>query len=321
MLTTDLSLKFDPEYRKISERFLENPEEFEKAFARAWFKLTHRDMGPRARYLGDLVPDEVLIWQDPIPAPDYKLINNKDSKKLKTAILETDLSVSDLVRTAWASAGSFRDTDMRGGANGARVRLSPQKDWAVNDPASLETTLSTLETVQRQFNESLSAGKQVSLADVIVLGGAAAIEKAAQAAGYEVEVPFRAGRGDASQEQTSIPTFAFLEPEADAFRNYISSDARLSPTEHLIDRADTLTLTAPEMSVLVAGMRALDANADNSKHGVFTTRPGTLSNDFFVNLLDLNTKWKPSGDGVYEGFDRATGERKWTATEVDTGDC
>lgn len=317
MFTTDLSLKFDPEYRKVSERFLENPKEFEKAFARAWFKLTHRDMGPRARYLGAMVPAEEMIWQDPVPAPDYKLINAKDARKLKAAILETDLSVSELVEAAWASAASFRDTDARGGANGARVRLSPQKDWAVNNPASLAKTIATLEKVHADFNAGLSGGKQVSFADTIVLGGAAAIEKAAKDAGVDVEVPFTPGRGDATQELTDESSFAFLEPAADAFRNYFSDNARLTPAQHLVDRADTLTLTAPEMTVLIGGMRALDANTGDGKHGVFTDRPGVLSNDFFVNLLDLNTEWKPAENGVYEGFDRAGGERKWAATEVD----
>jgi catalase-peroxidase len=319
MLTTDLSLKEDPKYREISQRFLKNPKEFELAFAKAWFKLTHRDMGPRARYLGSAVPAELLIWQDPIPAVDHPLIDERDVEKLKSEILDSGLGVSELVRTAWASAASFRGTDMRGGANGARIRLAPQKSWAVNDPAALAKTLKRLEAIQKDFNGGLSGGKQVSLADVIVLGGGAAVEKAAKAAGYDVKVPFAPGRGDATQEQTDAESFAPLEPKADGFRNYYSTDSRLSPTEGLVDRADMLTLTVPEMTVLVGGMRALGANAGGSKHGVFTDRTGTLSNDFFVNLLDMSTKWQKSAktEGVYEGLDRATGKLRWTATPVD----
>jgi catalase-peroxidase len=319
MLTTDLSLKEDPKYREISQRFLKNPKEFELAFAKAWFKLTHRDMGPRARYVGSAVPAEALIWQDPIPSVDHPLIDERDVEKLKAEILDSGLGVSELVRTAWASAASFRGTDMRGGANGARIRLAPQKSWAVNDPAALAKTLKKLEAVRKDFNEELAGGKQVSLADVIVLGGAAAVEKAAKDAGYDVEVPFAPGRGDATQEQTDAESFAPLEPKADGFRNYYSKDSRLSPTESLVDRADMLTLTVPEMTVLVGGMRALGANAGGSKQGVFTNRPGTLSNDFFVNLLDMNTKWQKSSktEGVYEGLDRASGKLRWTASPVD----
>jgi catalase-peroxidase len=320
MLTTDLSLKADPAYREISQRFLQNPEEFELAFAKAWFKLTHRDMGPRARYLGDQVPAEMLLWQDPIPAVDHPLIGDRGVEKLKAEILASGLTVPELIRTAWASAASFRGTDMRGGANGARLRLAPQKDWAVNDPAELARVLETLEGIQQGFDGGLLGGNaKVSLADVIVLGGAAAIEKAANDAGYEVDVPFTPGRADASQEQTDVESFAALEPTADGFRNYYGAGSRLPPTESLVDRADLLTLTVPEMTVLVGGMRALDANTGGSDHGVLTDRPGTLSNDFFVNLLDMSTKWEKSSEmeGVYVGRDRATGEPKWTATSVD----
>jgi catalase-peroxidase len=319
MLTTDLSLREDPAYREISQRFLKNPKEFELAFAKAWFKLTHRDMGPRARYLGAEVPAEVLIWQDPIPPVDHPLIDERDIEKLKAEILDSGLTVPELVRTAWASAASFRGTDMRGGANGARIRLAPQKDWAVNDPASLAKTLKKLEAIRKDFNDELSGGKQVSLADVIVLGGTVAVEKAAREAGYAVKVPFAPGRGDATQALTDAESFAPLEPKADGFRNYYAKDSRLSPTESLVDRADLLTLTVPEMTVLVGGMRALGANAGGSKHGVFTDRPGTLTNDFFVNLLDMSTKWQKSSktEGVYEGLDRATGKLRWTATPVD----
>jgi catalase-peroxidase len=319
MLTTDLSLKEDPKYREISQRFLKNPKEFELAFAKAWFKLTHRDMGPRARYVGSEVPAEALIWQDPIPSVDHPLIDERDAEKLKAEILDSGLGVSELVRTAWASAASFRGTDMRGGANGARIRLAPQKGWAVNDPPALAKTLKKLEAIRKDFNEELAGGKQVSLADVIVLGGAAAVEKAAKDAGYDVKVPFAPGRGDATQEQTDAESFAPLEPKADGFRNYYSKDSRLSPTESLVDRADMLTLTVPEMTVLVGGMRALGANTGGSKQGVFTNRPGTLSNDFFVNLLDMNTKWQKSSktEGVYEGLDRASGKLRWTASPVD----
>jgi catalase-peroxidase len=320
MLTTDLSLKMDPKYRAISQRFLKNPEEFKLAFAKAWFKLTHRDMGPRARYLGKDVPAEALIWQDPIAAADPPLIDERDIEKLKDKILDSGLTVPELVRTAWASAASFRGTDLRGGANGARIRLAPQKDWPVNDPAELAKVLKKLEGIQRDFGGGLFGGsKKVSLADVIVLGGAAAIEKAAKDAGHDVKVPFVPGRGDATQEQTDAASFAPLEPKADGFRNYYAKESRLSPTQSLVDRADLLTLTVPEMTVLVGGMRALGANSGGSKYGVFTERPGTLSNDFFVNLLDMSTKWQKSAktEGVYEGLDRKTGKLRWTATSVD----
>ena len=319
MLTTDLALKEDPEYRKIAERFLKNPEEFENAFARAWFKLTHRDMGPRARYIGADVPDLEMIWQDPIPEVDHDLISESDAKQLKAEILESGLTVPELVRTAWASASSFRASDMRGGANGARVRLEPQKNWEVNNPEELAKVLARLEEIQKAFNESLSGNKEVSLADVIVLGGAAAVEKAAKDAGYDVEVPFKPGRADASQEQTDVNSFALLEPRADGFRNYYGEGNYNSPTDALVDKAALLDLSVPEMTVLVGGLRALDANSGQSKHGVFTDRPGVLSNDFFVNLLDIATEWKKSeeSEGVYEGFDRKTGELKWTGTSVD----
>ncbi|MEO1243449.1 MAG: catalase/peroxidase HPI [Pseudomonadota bacterium] len=318
MMTTDLSLKEDPAYREISQRFLDNPEEFELAFAKAWFKLTHRDMGPRARYLGSEVPAEALSWQDPVPAVDHELINDADIADLKARILASGLSIPELVRTAWGSAASFRDTDMRGGANGARIRLAPQKDWAVNNPRELARALATLEEVQAAFNEAQTGGKKVSLADVIVLGGAAAIEQAAEDAGHNVTVPFMPGRTDASQEQTSVDSFAVLEPKADGFRNYVGDAQGRSPSELLVDRADTLGLTVPEMTVLVGGMRTLGANANGTEHGVLTDRPGTLSNDFFVNLLDMSTKWSPtSTDYVFEGRDRSSGDLKWTATEVD----
>ena len=316
MFTTDLSLKEDPEYRKISRRFLENPEEFEKAFARAWFKLTHRDMGPQARYLGPDVPDVALLWQDPLPEVDHKLIDKKAIAKLKKAILDSDLSNAELVRTAWASASSYRVSDMRGGANGARVRLAPQKDWPVNDPDELARVLDKLEEIREDFQRGK---RKVSLADVIVLGGAAAIERAAEEAGYDVEVPFTPGRADASPEMTDVDAFNKLEPTADAFRNYYGEGNRLSPTEAMIDRADLLGLTVPEMTVLLGGMRALGANTDGVSHGVLTDRPGALSNDFFVNLLDMSTDWAKSEeqDGLYEGRDRDSGEVKWTATPVD----
>jgi catalase-peroxidase len=319
MFTTDLALRFDPAYQKISKRFLENPKEFELAFAKAWYKLTHRDMGPRARYLGADVPAEVLVWQDPVPVADYTMIDASDVAQLKSAILDSGLSTSELVETAWAAAASFRGTDMRGGANGARVRLDPQKNWAANDPAQLAKVLKKLENVQKSFNKSLSGGKQVSLADVIVLGGSAAVEQAAKKAGYSIEVPFKPGRTDASQAQTDAASFAVLEPTADGFRNYFSSASRLSPAEALVDRANLLTLTVPEMTVLVGGMRALNANTGSAMHGVFTSRPGTLSNDFFVNLLDMSTKWEKSAGtaGIYEGRDRKTGKVRWTATPVD----
>ncbi|MEZ5554095.1 catalase/peroxidase HPI [Haliea sp.] len=320
MFTTDLSLKFDPAYRKISQNFLENPKAFEDAFARAWFKLTHRDMGPRARYLGDDVPEETLIWQDPVPEVTHELVDAKDISKLKDAILDTGLTGPELVRAAWASASSFRGSDMRGGANGARVRLAPQKDWPVNDPAELAKVLAALESVQSEFNAAQRRGKkQVSLADLIVLGGAAAIEQAAKEAGVKIDVPFVPGRTDATAEMTDAASFAPLEPKADGFRNYYSAEAYRSPADQLVDRANLLTLTVPEMTVLVGGMRALDANTGGADHGVFTSRPGTLSNDFFVNLLDMGTVWSKSEStaGIYEGRDRASGELKWTATPVD----
>ncbi len=313
MLTTDLSLRYDPEYEKISRRFMENPDQFADAFARAWFKLTHRDMGPRARYVGPLVPKEVLIWQDPIPAVDHPLIDSKDVDALKAKILASGLSVSQLVSTAWASASTFRRSDKRGGANGARIRLSPQKDWEVNQPAQLKTVLSSLETIQKEF------GKKVSLADLIVLGGSAAVEKAAKDAGVNVKVPFTPGRMDASQEQTDVVSFAPLEPRQDGFRNYTNAKKIqfMKPEEALVDRAQLLTLTGPEMTVLVGGLRVLGANAGDSKHGVFTNKVGTLTNDFFVNLLTMDTVWSPVGDNLYEGRDRKTNESKWTATSVD----
>lgn len=319
MLTTDLALKEDPAYREITMRWLENPEQFEDAFARAWFKLTHRDMGPSSRYLGDMVPGEDLIWQDPVPEADYDLINDRDVARLKEAILDSGLSVSELVRTAWASAASYRDTDMRGGANGARIRLAPQNSWAVNQPDELDRVLDTLEDVRNEFNDDLRGNKQVSLADVIVLGGAAAIEKAADDAGYEIEVPFTPGRTDATQEMTDVESFSYLEPKADGFRNYIAEDYDRPPVEALVERAALLDLTVPEMTVLVGGMRVLDANADGSSYGVFTDQPQALSNDFFANLIDMSTEWKQSENmaGIYEGYDRDSGEMKWSATPVD----
>ena len=318
MLTTDLSLKEDPGFRKIAERFLNNPKEFDLAFARAWFKLTHRDLGPRARYVGSEIPEEVFIWQDPVPAVDHKLIDASDVANLKAKILKSGLSVPELVKTAWASASTYRGSDMRGGANGARVRLAPQKDWEVNDPEELDKVLKILTQIQKDFNSSTSGGKQVSKADLIVLGGAAAIEKAAGDAGYEVKVPFKPGRTDASQEMTDANSFAVLEPRADAFRNYYSDGSYSSPTDMLVEKADLLTLTVPEMTALVGGMRALGVNAGGSSHGVFTDKPGQLSNDFYVNLLDMSTEWKKSkSEGVYEGHDRTTGKVKWTATPVD----
>jgi catalase-peroxidase len=319
MLTTDLALRFDPAYEKISRRFYEHPDQFADAFARAWFKLTHRDMGPIHRYLGPLVPKEILIWQDPVPAVDHKLVDEKDVAALKAKILASGLSVSQLVSTAWASASTFRGSDKRGGANGARIRLSPQKDWEVNEPAQLKTVLEKLEAIQKEFNASATGGKKVSLADLIVLAGSAAVEKAAKEAGVDVKVPFTPGRTDASQEQTDVPSFAPLEPRADGFRNYLSSRKQfMAPEEALVDRAQLLALTAPEMTVLVGGLRVLGANAGQSKHGVFTKRPGTLTNDFFVNLLDMSTQWQPAGsDGVYEGRDRKTNAVKWTGTRVD----
>jgi catalase-peroxidase len=319
MLTTDLSLKMDPKYREISKRFMENPEEFELAFAKAWFKLTHRDMGPKARYVGDAVPAEDLLWQDPLPEADYKMIDDGDVSKLKADILDSGLTVPELVRTAWAAASSYRNSDMRGGANGARLRLAPQKDWAVNNPAEVARVIAKLEDIQADFNDSLFSSKKVSLADLIVMGGAAAIEKAAADAGYEVSVPFVPGRVDATAEMTDVESFGDLEPLADGFRNYYSDESFLPPTEALVDKADLLGLTVPEMTVLVGGLRALDANAGGAEHGVFTAAPGTLTNDFFVNLLDMSTKWEKSSDmdGVYVGLDRASGEQKWTATSVD----
>ncbi|MEA3298828.1 MAG: catalase/peroxidase HPI [Pseudomonadota bacterium] len=319
MFTTDLALKMDPAYNKISKRFLDNPKEFELAFAKAWFKLTHRDMGPRARYLGSEVPDEMLIWQDPVPPVDHELIDAADVADLKSRILVSGLTVPELVRTAWASAATFRGTDLRGGANGARIRLAPQKDWAVNDSRELQKVLGRLERIQADFNKGQSGDKKVSLADLIVLGGAAAIEQAARDAGRTIEVPFTPGRTDASQAQTDAASFAVLEPQADGFRNYFAEGNTLSPAEMLVDRANLLTLTVPEMTVLVGGMRALEANAGGASHGVFTDKPGTLSNDFFVNLLDMSTAWSksPSNPGLYEGRDRATGKVRWTATPVD----
>ena len=316
MLTTDLSLKEDPRYREISKRFLDNPEAFELAFAKAWFKLTHRDMGPTARYLGGDVPEEALLWQDPVPAVDYQTVNDGDIAKLKARILDSDLTVPQLVRTAWASAASFRGSDMRGGANGARLRLAPQKDWPVNDPREVAKVLGKLEQIQQAFNQD--SARKISLADLIVLAGSTALEKAAKDAGYDVDVPFTPGRTDATAEQTDVEAFAVLEPTADGFRNYYSDASYLPPTEALVDRADLLTLTVPEMTVLVGGLRALDANTGGARHGVFTARPGQLTNDFFVNLLDMSTKWtKAKQDGIYEGHDRASGKLKWTATPVD----
>jgi catalase-peroxidase len=319
MLVTDLALRYDPVYEKISRRFYEHPDEFADAFARAWFKLTHRDMGPKVRYLGPLVPKETLIWQDPIPAVDHPLIGEEDIAALKAEILASGLSVSQLVSTAWASASTFRGSDKRGGANGARIRLAPQKDWEINQPAQLAEVLPTLEAIQRDFNASQTGGKRVSLADLIVLGGCVAIEKAAKDAGHDVKVPFTPGRMDASQEQTDVDSFAPLEPTADGFRNYLRGTQRVSPEELLVDRAQLLTLTAPEMTVLVGGLRVLGANARKSPHGVFTKGPETLTNDFFVNLLDMGTQWQPAdgSEGVYEGRDRKTNELKWTGTRVD----
>ncbi|MCW0387591.1 Catalase-peroxidase [Xanthomonas sacchari] len=319
MLTTDLALRFDPAYEKISRRFLENPQQFADAFARAWFKLTHRDMGPRARYLGPDVPAEELLWQDPIPAVDHPLVDAQDIAALKKTLLDSGLSVAQLVSTAWASASTFRGSDMRGGANGARIRLAPQKDWEVNQPAQLAQVLATLERIQAQFNSAQSGGKKISLADLIVLGGAAAVEQAAKLAGQTVEVPFVPGRMDASQEQTDVESFAVLEPIADGFRNYAKRRYALSAEALLIDKAQLLTLTAPEMTVLVGGLRVLGANSGQSAHGVFTDRPGVLSNDFFANLLDMGTEWKATSEmkDVYEGRDRKNGAVKWTGTRAD----
>src|SRR6267143_784142 len=317
MLTTDLSLRLDPVYERISRRFYENPDQFADAFARAWFKLTHRDMGPIVRYLGPEVPKETLIWQDPIPAADHPPIDEKDVAALKAKILGSGLSVSQLVSAAWASASTFRGSDKRGGANGARIRLSPQKDWEVNQPAQLKTVLQKLEAVQKEFNAAAAGGKKVSLADLIILAGCAGVEKAAKDGGQNVKVPFTPGRMDASQEQTDVDSFAPLEPVADGFRNYLGGEQFMAPEEALVDRAQLLRLTAPEMTVLVGGLRVLGANAGASKHGVLTNKPGTLTNDFFVNLLDMSTEWQPSGDNVYEGRDRKTKAVKWTGTPVD----
>ncbi|HEX8060279.1 MAG TPA: peroxidase family protein, partial [Cyclobacteriaceae bacterium] len=319
MLTTDLALRFDPIYEKISRRFFENPDQFADAFARAWYKLTHRDMGPRARYLGTEVPAEELLWQDPIPAVKHKLVDDKDIATLKSKILAMGLSVSELVSTAWASASTFRGSDKRGGANGARIRLAPQKDWEVNDPKQLAKVLTALEGVQKAFNTSASGGKQVSFADIIVLAGCAAIEKAAKDGGIDAKVPFTPGRADASQEQTDIESFRLLEPAADGFRNYLKPRHIASAEALLIDKAQLLNLTAPEMTVLIGGMRVLNTNYDHSKHGVFTKNPGVLSNDYFVNLLDLGTTWSSLTDEqkFFEGRDRKTGSVKWTGTRVD----
>jgi catalase-peroxidase len=318
MLTTDLALRVDPVYEKISRQFYKHPDQFADAFARAWFKLVHRDMGPRSRYLGPEVPAEELLWQDPVPAVTHELIDEQDIRALKGKILASGLSISQLVSTAWASAATFRGSDKRGGANGARIRLAPQKDWEVNQPAQLANVLETLEGIQKAFNAAQTDGKKVSLADLIVLGGCAAVEQAAKKAGHDVRVPFMPGRTDASQDQTDIESFAVLEPAADGFRNYLKA-AYTSPEEMLVDKAQLLTLTAPEMTVLVGGMRVLNANFGQSQHGVFTKRPGTLTNDFFVNLLDMRTEWKATSEtkDVFEGRDRATGELKWTGTRVD----
>ncbi|WP_300441920.1 catalase/peroxidase HPI [Zoogloea sp.] len=319
MTTADLALRMDPAYEKIARRYLANPQEFADAFARAWYKLTHRDMGPLARYLGPLVPKEVLIWQDPVPAVDHPLVDAQDIAALKARVLASGLSVSRLVTTAWASAASFRGSDKRGGANGARIRLAPQKDWEANEPAELAQVLQTLEAIQKDFNGAQSGGKKISLADLIVLGGCAAVEAAAKKAGHDVTVPFSPGRTDASQEQTDVDSFAVLEPAADGFRNYIRKGLEGHAAELLVDKAQLMTLSAPEMTVLIGGLRALNANVGQSRHGVFTTRPGTLTNDFFVNLLDMNTKWQKlaTSEGVLEGHDRATGELRWTGTVVD----
>jgi catalase-peroxidase len=318
MFTSDLALKVDPAYRVITTRWLENPEQFEDAFARAWFKLTHRDMGPNSRYLGDLTPNQEFVWQDPIPAVEHSLVNNRDVSRLKREILDSGLSTSELVRAAWASASTYRDTDMRGGANGARVRLAPQNSWSANDPQELARVVDVLSAIQSEFNEKNSR-KQVSLADLMVLAGNAAIEQAAEQGGHNVEVTFDAGRGDATQENTEVDSFAILEPTADGFRNYFALGNSRSPAEMLIEKAALLNLTVPEMAALVGGMRALDANTGQSKHGVFTDQPGTLSNDFFVNLIDLNVVWSRSAteEGIFEGHDRATNELKWTATPAD----
>jgi catalase-peroxidase len=319
MLTTDLALRMDPAYEKISRRFYEHPDQFADAFARAWFKLTHRDMGPRIRYLGHLVPKETLIWQDPIPTADHPVIDEADVTALKTKILGAGLSVHQLVLAAWASASTFRGSDKRGGGNGARLRLNPQKDWEANNPAELKKTLQKFEAIQKDFNASAKGGKKVSLADLIVLGGGAAIEKAAKDGGHDLKVPFTPGRMDASQEETDVESVGVLEPRSDGFRNYRSANEFMAPEEALVDKAQLLRLTAPEMTVLVGGLRTLGATAQGSKNGVLTKKPGTLTNDFFVNLLDMSTEWKPAqdADGVYEGRDRKTGAVKWTGTRVD----
>ena len=319
MTTADLALRMDPIYKPIARRFHENPNELADAFARAWFKLTHRDMGPRSRYLGAMVPAEELLWQDPVPEVDHELVDAQDIAALKSKILASGLTISELVSTAWASAATFRGSDKRGGANGGRIRLAPQKDWEANQPAQLEKTLGTLETIQKAFNDAQSGGKKVSLSDLIVLGGCAAVEQAAKDAGHDVEAPFTPGRMDASQEETDVESFAILEPIADGFRNYLKGEHTVSAEEMLVDRAQLLTLTAPEMTVLVGGMRALNANFGQSEHGVFTERPGTLTNDFFVNLLDMGTEWKATSEAeeLFEGCDRTTGDLKWTGTRVD----
>lgn len=318
MLTTDLALRFDPVYEKIARRFYENPDEFAEVFSRAWFKLTHRDMGPRSRYLGAEVPAEELIWQDPIPAVTHPLVETQDIAQLKQQVLNADLSISELVATAWASASTFRGSDKRGGANGARIRLAPQKDWAVNQPEQLNKVLSKLEQIQQQFNAQ-ATDKQISLADLIILAGNAAVEQAAKAAGFDVEVPFHAGRTDATQEQTDVESFAALEPIADGFRNYEKATYPVPAEALLIDRAQLLTLTAPELTVLIGGLRVLDINYEHTQHGVFTLRKGVLSNDFFVNLLDMGTQWKAASPErtLFEGYSRDTGVLKWTATRVD----
>jgi len=319
MFTTDLALKVDPSYRKITQRFLKNPEEFEMAFAKAWFKLTHRDMGPRARYAGTDVPDEVLMWMDPVPAVDHDLISASDIAELKAKVLSSEFTTAELVRTAWASASSYRDSDMRGGANGARVQLAPQKNWEANDPKELARVLKRVKRIQKDFNKSQRGDTQVSLADVIVLAGAAAIERAAENAGYDITVPFTPGRTDATQKQTDVNSFAVLEPAADGFRNYYSDAAYRGPAEALLDKADLLDLSVPEMTVLVGGMRTLNANTGGSQYGVMTDQTDALDNDFFVNLLDMSNVWRPTQDNpyVYEGRDRVTGEMRWKATEVD----
>jgi len=319
MLTSDMALKKDPEYNKIAQRFLNDPKEFERAFAKAWFKLTHRDMGPRSRYVGKDAPKDIMLWQDPVPAVNYKLISSAMVEKLKSQLLNSGLSISEMVKLSWAAASSYRNTDMRGGANGARVRLAPQKDWLVNDPDQLGKALAKVEEVQKDFNSSLSGGQKVSLADTIVLAGAAAIESAAKKAGASLKVPFVPGRTDANQDQTDVASFASLELKADAFRNYYSSESLLSPAKMMVDRASLLGLSVPEMVVLIGGMRVLGANSQDSRQGYFTDRLGTLSNDFFVNLLDMSTLWKKSStdDKVYEGIDRQSEAVKWTASPID----